>query len=469
MGVITRIGTEEWDEIDCGSNSGSNAGSGSRRSNSCPPTYVAPENATQPKTDEPQEEANETEDRPKDRPRANDIPEEPVSRVSKAAADRMRLLTQLWRQTATKWVRVVHSGYGNQAWKHDLKNSSHTFVAACSHPEGSYVHIPDGTTVDQIVDDLMEMNLAVRKKTQFRDMKRANKSRLQFKALITVPSADGKATNEDGSTTASDSRKDSSIDAPGEYLEQLAVGARRAHVWDRRAADISPSQPEWQQARARPQVAPLEYQDPQHYAQVHQPQPVYYPQQPLAAPAPHYGEAYGYQQQGYAPYAAYGQDPRGRGHTPAGYESRSYARTPSPQPYRSPTQAYSEPQSQPASPGFLQPGSPSYQQAQPFSQMAPQGYMMQPQSPKGYAHAMAPMAPQAAPQSPQGYHMQPASPQGYVPNMMPMAAQMSPQMPPQMGQQVTPPQDDSTEMRPVYMCVGMVPWSQQQQQHGVVA
>merc|ERR1719352_1067837 len=84
------------------------------------------------------------------------------------------------------WLRVVHSGYGSQAWAEALKDSVHTHVTTARHQEGIYVLLRKGAAVADLVDDLMAMNLEVRKKTQFKEMKRSNKSRLQFKASVMV-------------------------------------------------------------------------------------------------------------------------------------------------------------------------------------------------------------------------------------------------------------------------------------------
>ena len=56
----------------------------------------------------------------------------------------MRLLTQIWRMEQTRWIRVVHSGYGNAVWHEDLRASNLTFVAASAHPEGCYVPATEG-------------------------------------------------------------------------------------------------------------------------------------------------------------------------------------------------------------------------------------------------------------------------------------------------------------------------------------
>ena len=51
----------------------------------------------------------------------------------------------MWHSQAVycRWIRVVHSGYGNAVWHEDLRASNLTFVAASAHPEGCYVRGED--------------------------------------------------------------------------------------------------------------------------------------------------------------------------------------------------------------------------------------------------------------------------------------------------------------------------------------
>jgi hypothetical protein len=89
----------------------------------------------------------------------------------------------------TTWFRVVHSGYGQEAWRAAVQNHGLVVIQAHSPAEGTYVRIPDETSPEDMVLMLTEINLSVRKKTRFKDMNRANKSRLQFKVEPFVVSA----------------------------------------------------------------------------------------------------------------------------------------------------------------------------------------------------------------------------------------------------------------------------------------
>jgi len=150
--------------------------------------------------------------------------DDPRQRVGSQPMAEMRLLTQIWRMDQTRWIRVVHSGYGNAVWHEDLRASNLTFVAASAHPEGCYVHIPPNTAVDDIVNTLTQINLGVRRKTQFADMKRANKSRLQFKNEVLVNASEGPKGDDSGSgsTTASDDSLRGAQGAQGEKRGELA-------------------------------------------------------------------------------------------------------------------------------------------------------------------------------------------------------------------------------------------------------
>jgi hypothetical protein len=81
----------------------------------------------------------------------------------------------------TSWLRVVHRGYGQIAWRNELQNKKLTVVCGLLASEGDYVLIPDGLCAQNIVDMMTEINQMVRKIVWFKEMKRANKSRLLFK------------------------------------------------------------------------------------------------------------------------------------------------------------------------------------------------------------------------------------------------------------------------------------------------
>merc|ERR1719456_1839091 len=194
------------------------------------------------KKEEPKKEAKKTEEKEEKKEEKKEEPASPVETKAEAKVEakpakddprqrvgsqpmaEMRLLTQIWRMEQTRWIRVVHSGYGNAVWHEDLRASNLTFVAASAHPEGCYVHIPPNTSVDDIVNTLTQINLGVRRKTQFADMKRANKSRLQFKNEVLVNASEGPKGDDSGSgsTTASDDSMRGAQGAQGERRGELA-------------------------------------------------------------------------------------------------------------------------------------------------------------------------------------------------------------------------------------------------------
>jgi hypothetical protein len=98
-----------------------------------------------------------------------------------------RVSKQLQRDTS--WFRVVHSGYGQEAWRAAVQHHGLVVIQAHSPAEGTYVRIPDETSPEDMVLMLTDINLSVRRRTRFKDMNRANKSRLQFKVEPFVVSA----------------------------------------------------------------------------------------------------------------------------------------------------------------------------------------------------------------------------------------------------------------------------------------
>lgn len=80
------------------------------------------------------------------------------------------------------WIRIVHSGYGKPLWLHTIEVTNRPVVGSKSKAEGCFVAVLDGETVADVVDEMIAINLQVRRQSRFRDMKRANKSRVQFKS-----------------------------------------------------------------------------------------------------------------------------------------------------------------------------------------------------------------------------------------------------------------------------------------------
>jgi hypothetical protein len=122
-------------------------------------------------------------------------------RKGRATMAQMQLLTSMWNLTTSRWIRVVHSGYGSATWEEALRRSELRFVAAKTKPEGVYVYVPPEMGKDQICQALKQINFAVRRDTYFKEMKRSNKSRLQFKEELVVD-ADGLIKEEEASTSA---------------------------------------------------------------------------------------------------------------------------------------------------------------------------------------------------------------------------------------------------------------------------
>jgi hypothetical protein len=146
-----------------------------------------------------------------------------TSLVGDAAMSKMRYETQAAGLSKSQWTRVVHSGYGNDLWRDALRASDMDVVVGSSHPEGVYVRIPEKGTVDSVVTELQAINAVVRKKTTFPEMKRANKSRLQFKNSIIIYASEGSTrstadTERSGSQRSGRSR---TTEARTGYLEQF--------------------------------------------------------------------------------------------------------------------------------------------------------------------------------------------------------------------------------------------------------
>jgi hypothetical protein len=103
-----------------------------------------------------------------------------VTTVSQPSFEEMQRESRKLNRT-TSWLRVVHRGYGQVAWRNELQNMNLTIVHGPFASEGDYVLIPEWLCAQNIVDMMTETNLKVRKIVWFRAMKRANKSRVLFK------------------------------------------------------------------------------------------------------------------------------------------------------------------------------------------------------------------------------------------------------------------------------------------------
>jgi hypothetical protein len=127
--------------------------------------------------------------------------EDQLQRMSRSTITQMQNLAKKLNLKTSRWIRVVHSGYGSATWEDALRRSDVAWVAASKKPEGVYVHVPAELGKDGVCQALKQLNFAVRRDTYFRDMKRSNKSRLQFKEEIVVASS-GTLVQEDASTSA---------------------------------------------------------------------------------------------------------------------------------------------------------------------------------------------------------------------------------------------------------------------------
>jgi len=150
-----------------------------------------------------------------------------LQRMSKATISQMQQFAAKLNLKSSRWIRVVHSGYGSATWEDALRRSDVTWVAASKKPEGVYVHVPTEMGKDGICQTLKQLNFAVRRDTYFRDMKRSNKSRLQFKEEIVV-TASGTLIQEDASTSAgsefgSPVEPSSDLDATEQFLSALSA------------------------------------------------------------------------------------------------------------------------------------------------------------------------------------------------------------------------------------------------------
>ena len=77
----------------------------------------------------------------------------------------------------TTWLRVVHRGYGQVAWRNELWTTKLTFVHGHFAAEGDYFLVSEELSVKTIVDMLTKLNKEIRKLVWFSAIKRANKSR----------------------------------------------------------------------------------------------------------------------------------------------------------------------------------------------------------------------------------------------------------------------------------------------------
>jgi hypothetical protein len=146
-----------------------------------------------------------------------------VQRMSRTTISQIQELTKKLKLKSSRWIRVVHSGYGAAKWDEALRRSAVVWVAASKAAEGVYVYMPANIGTDGTCQALKQLNTAVRRDTYFRNMKRSNKSRLQFKEEILVTA--GGLVQEDASTSAGSEAgspgSSSDLDAAEHYLAAL--------------------------------------------------------------------------------------------------------------------------------------------------------------------------------------------------------------------------------------------------------
>jgi len=102
------------------------------------------------------------------------------STVSQQAFDQMQQESMKLNRDTT-WLRVVHRGYGQVAWRNELWTTKLTFVHGHFAAEGDYFLVSEELSVKTIVDMLTKLNKEIRKLVWFSAIKRANKSRVLFK------------------------------------------------------------------------------------------------------------------------------------------------------------------------------------------------------------------------------------------------------------------------------------------------
>ena len=81
----------------------------------------------------------------------------------------------------TTWLCVLKSGLGRDAWRTALQRNGFVVAQAPSASEGDYILIPQGTTPEEMVHAMIQINKKIRLSTYFGMMNRTNKSRVHFK------------------------------------------------------------------------------------------------------------------------------------------------------------------------------------------------------------------------------------------------------------------------------------------------
>jgi hypothetical protein len=103
-----------------------------------------------------------------------------VRRISPMLLHGMQRVTRQLKYD-TQWLRVVHSGYGQEVWRTAVVNRGFFLLGSPSAAEGTYVMIPPQYTVEQVIDVMNDINVGVRRQTRYKDMNRSNKSRLHMR------------------------------------------------------------------------------------------------------------------------------------------------------------------------------------------------------------------------------------------------------------------------------------------------
>jgi hypothetical protein len=106
----------------------------------------------------------------------------PPGRISPSILSHMKRAMEAKGHVTMQWFRVVHSGYGKPLWFQAVEATKRPLVGSRSKADGCFVAVLPGETFDDVVTEMINLNLQVRRLSRFRAMKRANKSRVQFKS-----------------------------------------------------------------------------------------------------------------------------------------------------------------------------------------------------------------------------------------------------------------------------------------------
>lgn len=134
--------------------------------------------------------------------------------------EKMRLLEPPAEGATVRWIRVVHSGYGNEIFADEVAATGYSLVGAKSRQEGYYIKAPEDQDIPSFVERLKAINKTCRDRSAFKEMKRSNKSRVHFKSEVAISASSFIASELQGSIrdhlpyTAQDGPKEGATRAP---------------------------------------------------------------------------------------------------------------------------------------------------------------------------------------------------------------------------------------------------------------